>query len=469
MKSKLVRSTLLQEQGRRLDCHPYLSDAMESTSILSRLSATKTPLRELAREGMAGIFNGPRFARSYVHDEEYGVPFLDSTDILRADLSFVPLLAKRQVKVRPELVIEPSWTLISCSGTVGRMVFSRPDMSGMAGSQHFMRVIADENKILPGYLHAYLSSRFGVPLITGGTYGSVIQHIEPEHIADRPVPRLSTSVEEQAHDYVLEAAKLRAQYQSRVQQATRRLFESVGLNDTTSGSWHGGGSDLGFLRKVTSPTSLRALNFNPRFRELCNYIRSRSWRSLGELCLPGTLKPGGRFKRIDAHPDYAYRLIGQRQVFWLRPEGRWVAKRSVNADVLVEPGTTLVAARGTFGESELYCRAEFIFGPAVSAAYSQDFLRVVSDESIMLRGCLFAFMRSQIAFRMLRSTSVGTKLQEHHSVFVHDLPIPYPESAKARREIHDLVIDAYKKRHRSVQLEDEAVTLVEDAIRQGAA
>lgn len=106
MKSKLVRSTWLEEQGRRLDCHPYLSDAMESTSVLSRLSATKTPLRELTRDGMAGIFYGPRFARSYVRDEEHGVPFLDSTDILRADLSFVPLLAKPQVQARAELMIE---------------------------------------------------------------------------------------------------------------------------------------------------------------------------------------------------------------------------------------------------------------------------------------------------------------------------------------------------------------------------
>ncbi len=339
----------------------------------------------------------------------------------------------------------------------------------MTGSEHIMRVIADEDKILPGYLHAYLSSWFGIPLITSGTYGSIVRHIEPEHIAHRPVPRLATRVEKQAHDHVLDAARLRAQYQSQLRQATRRFFEAANLKDITSGSWHGKGCDLGFLRKVTSATSLRALNFNPRFQKLCNNIRTRPWRSLGELCLPGTLKPGGRFRRIDAHPDYAYRLIGQRQVFWLRPEGRWVAKRSVNADVLVEPGTTLVAARGTFGESELYCRAEFIFGPAVSAAYSQDFLRVVSDESIMPRGCLFAFLRSQTAFRMLRSTSVGTKLQEHHSAFVHDLPIPYPESAKTRREIHDLVVDAYEKRHQSVQLEDTAVTLVEDAIRQGAA
>ena len=54
MKSKLVRSTWLEEQGRRLDCHPYLSDAMESTSILSRLSAKKTPLRERAHSRFPG-------------------------------------------------------------------------------------------------------------------------------------------------------------------------------------------------------------------------------------------------------------------------------------------------------------------------------------------------------------------------------------------------------------------------------
>ena len=180
------------------------------------------------------------------------------------------------------------------------------------------------------------------------------------------------------------------------------------------------------------------------------------------------MKRAGRYKRIDAEPEYAYRLIGQTEVFWLRPEGRWVAKKSVGDDLLVEPGTTLVAAQGTFAESELYCRAEFIWGPAVEAAYSEHLLRIVSDEALIPRGCLFAFMRSETAFRMLRSISTGTKLQDHHVAFLPVLPVPYP-NARDRNEIHDLVVDAYEKRHESVQLEDTAVTLVEDAIRQGAA
>jgi len=244
------------------------------------------------------------------------------------------------------------------------------------------------------------------------------------------------------------------------------LFEAVGLKDITSGAWHGATPDLGFVRRIGSASSLRALNFNPRFVQLCDSVRARSWRPLGELCRPGTLRRGGRYKRIDADPEHSYQLISQKEIFWLRPEGRWIAKRSVGEDVLVPSGTTLVAARGTFGESELYCRAEFVWGSDAERAYSEDFLRVVADDDVVLPGCLFAFMRSETAFRMLRSISMGTKLQDHHPEYLRGLPVPYPEK-RTREEVHAVVVDAYEKRHRSIRLEDEAVSVVERAIEGG--
>src|SRR5262249_37088655 len=121
------------------------------------------------------------------------------------------------------------------------------------------------------------------------------------------------------------------------------------------------------------------------------------------------------------------------------------------------------AAQGTLGESELYCRAEFVWGPALRAAYSEHLLRVVSDEKLMPRGCMFAFMRSETAFRMLRSISMGTKLQDHHPGYLRALPVPYPDG-RSREQIHELVVDAYTKRAASVRLEDDSVALVEQAI-----
>jgi hypothetical protein len=211
--------------------------------------------------------------------------------------------------------------------------------------------------------------------------------------------------------------------------------------------------------------SLRALNFNPRFNRLCDRIRQGSWKPLSEVCVEGTLKSGPRFKRIDAHPEFSYQLIGQKQIFWLRPEGRWVAKSSVGDDVLVPDGAILVAAQGTLGESELFCRSEYITGKNLERAYSQHFLRVIADKDVIERGALFAFMRSETAFRMLRSASTGSKLQDFHYSVLPSLPIPYPKQ-DVRARCHELVVEAYMARERAIELEDEARSLVERTIEE---
>jgi type I restriction enzyme S subunit len=200
-----------------------MSGALEAKVLLEAMKARKDALRDVTLNGMAGIFNGPRFARSYVDDPKYGVPFLGSTDILNADLTSLPRLSKKQVAANPRLVIRAGWTLITCSGTIGRMAYARPDMEGMAGSQHFMRVIPDPERVPPGYLYAFLSSKFGVPLVVGGTYGAIIQHIEPEHIADLPVPRLGKKIEATAHELIVEAAKLRDEAAAAQREAISRV------------------------------------------------------------------------------------------------------------------------------------------------------------------------------------------------------------------------------------------------------
>lgn len=460
---KTIQRSWMDYNGVRLDSQPYLSGAFETRVLLARLKAEKQPLRTVLQPN--GIIHAGREGRTYVSDPEYGVPFLGSTDILAADLSWLPLLSKKQVDANPLFTIQEGWTLITRSGTVGRMAYVRPDMAGMACSEHVLRVVADPDKILPGYLYAYLSSRFGVPLVVSGTYGAIIQHIEPQHIADLPVPRLAAAVEQEIHDLIAQAAHLRSEYQQQVTIATDMLFDAVGLKDIQATTWHEAGPDLGFSQPFASPFSLRAVNFNPRFQNLCASIQSRSYRQLGEVCKPGTLHRGGRYKRIDAEPGHGYQLIGQKQLFWQRPEGRWVAGFAMGEDVFVEPGTILIAAQGTLGESELYCRSEFIWGAGVSLAYSEHLLRVVPNEEVMLQGCLFAFLRSETAFRMLRSISVGSKLQDHHYAFLPKLPVPCP-SWEMQEKIHRLVVDAYEKRHLSNDLETQAVNLIEKMIQE---
>ena len=194
MKTKAIPSSWLERDGRRLDCGPYMSGALEAKLLLDVLRATKVPLQNVCLGGRGGLVNAGRIKRQWVTDERYGIRFLSSTDILKADLSNLQIISNQAADANPKLLIQSGWTLITRAGTIGRMAYARPDMDGMACSEDVLRVIPDPAKIPPGYLYAYLSSKFGVPLVVGGTYGAIIQHIEPHHLADLPVARLSDKI-----------------------------------------------------------------------------------------------------------------------------------------------------------------------------------------------------------------------------------------------------------------------------------
>jgi hypothetical protein len=467
MKAKSIPSSWISRDGLRLDCNPYVQGGLEARLRLDDLTLKKDSLRVLCQGRFKGIVNAGRIRRNWVHDSEHGIPFLTSTSILRADLSGLHFISKSTTIENKHLLVRTGFTLITRAGTIGRMCYARPDIDGFGCTEDVLRVIPDPSRVPPGYLYAFLSSRYGVPMIVSGTYGAIIQHIEPEHIADLPVPRLSTKEEEEINLLMNESVEVVARYQELIRLATDKFFASVGLKDITTSEWNLSGPDIGFQVNVGNSNSLRALNFNPRYEALKATLQSVPWKPLGEICEPGTLVRGGRFKRIDADPEYSRRLIGQKHLFWLQPEGRWIARTALDADVLVEPGTVLIAAQGTLGEHELYSRAEFAWGPGVELAYSEHILRARADESIMPRGCLFAFLRSETAFRMLRSISVGSKLQDHHHIFRAQLPVPYPP-IKVQQEIHSLVVEAYECRHRGVALENQARSLVELAIEENS-
>ena len=231
MKEKLVPSAWLVQQGRRLDCGPYLSGAVEAKLLLRSLPVRCAELRDITHGHDGGIYNGPQFVRNYVSDPAFGVPFLSSSSMLHAEFHRVDLLRKSNAVSRrlAFLQIEEGTTLISCSGTIGRMAYARPEISGMWSSQDVLKVVPDPHLVRPGYLYAFLSGRFGVPLIVGGTYGAIVQHIEPGHISDLPVPLAPEAIQDDAHRLVAEAAEMRTLASAELRAVTREIEDAAGL------------------------------------------------------------------------------------------------------------------------------------------------------------------------------------------------------------------------------------------------
>jgi type I restriction enzyme S subunit len=460
---KTISSALLEDNGRRLDCGPYMSGAVEARELLSRFETA--PLSSLTAGYNGGIFNGPRFPRVYVEDPQYGIPFLGSTDILQADLSFLSFISREQIKSKPELIVKSEWTLITCSGTIGRMAFARSEMDGMAGSQHFMRVAADNKKISSGYLYAFLSSRFGVPLVVSGTYGAIIQHIEPHHLSDLPVPRLG-EIEDRANQWVIEAAESLSESSRLIQEATEQLLMSAGLEESSNYEYLTDNIRQGWAESSFGAFSLRALNYDPRARALWNAVISIPHDTLGDLVDRSNFEGHIVFKRIDAEPEHSLMLVGQRDAFQLRPDGRWISKKSVEGlGLQVPPGTTVIPCHGTLGESELYCRATLVTNRTSRFAYSGDFYRCIPKEGAIASGYLYAFLRSRFAFRIIRSMSTGSKQQYQHPMLMANMPIPRLDAA-IEEDIAAKVDRAAFLRDQALDLEDRARALVERTIEE---
>ncbi|MER8013089.1 restriction endonuclease subunit S [Streptomyces griseoluteus] len=461
-----ARRGWFDRQGLRLVAKPYLSGAFATQRMLERLPVESMALKNLTA-GRGGIFSGPQFSRVYLTAPEHSVPFVGSKDMLVADFSTLPRLRKSDAELpgMRYLKLQAGTSLISRSGfNAGRRSYVRPDMAGFWSSEDVIKVVPDPDKIKSGYLYAFLSSRFGEVLVRSGIYGSAVKHIAPNHVGEIRVPRLGASVENEIHELVQGAAELRAEFQAGLEAATSDLFRTAGIEELLDLRWHERGRDLGFAQRGVTVTSLRALNFQPRARRILERLRERECVTLGEVCEGGTLGSGVRFKRIDAEPGHgAVRLIGQRQAFWLRPEGRWISPDQAPPGIFAADETVMIAAQGTLGENEVFCRPFMVTGSWRDHAYSQHFLRVLPGDPRFSGAYLFALLRSEPMFRLLRSMSVGGKQQDLHEELRKGLPVPVLTQSD-RDRIASTVRAAYKKRDEADHKEDLALARLEEAV-----
>ena len=176
---------------------------------------------------------------------------------------------------------------------------------------------------------------------------------------------------------------------------------------------------------------------------------------------------GVRFKRIDCEPEYGARLVGQRQAFWLRPEGRWISPHYAPHGIFATDETVLIAAHGTLGENEVFCQPILATGRWLAFAYTEDLLRIVSSNSEYPGAFLFAFLRSEAVFRCFRSMSIGSKQQELHPVLLANFPVPICTPSE-RKKVSKRVRHAHKLRDGADEKEDQAFALVESAIEEAA-
>ena len=472
LKQKLVPSGWLEREGRRLDCGPYLSGAMEAKVLLERLPVPRADLCSLTHGHEGGVYNGPQFVRNYVSDSDHGMPFLTGSTMLHADFAHADLLKKSDA-TSPRLAhlrIEEGTTLVSCSGTIGRMSYARPEMVGMWSSQDILKIVSDPALVRPGYLYAFLNGRFGLPLVTGGTYGAIVRHIEPQHVARVPVPLAPDDVQEQAHRLVTEAAARRTAASEELRAIIREIEEAACLPPIDRRSSEASAPDTSLVRASALAGRMDGL-FHSRYHravlEPLLALPAPRRTTVGDLAERVFQPP--MFKRIEVEdPRFGLPFFGTAALMRSDPEASYfLAKRTPGfKDLIVDQRTVLVPRSGQL--NGLIGHAVLPYGDVVGCAITEHAIRLFCRNEATA-GYLFACLSSEYARRQLKARAFGSSIPALDESAVAGVVLPKLHAPRMKA----LGLRAFAvrtARHEAIGKEREARALVERWIEaQGAA
>lgn len=461
MRTGAVRVRDIVEESHRLTGGFHVSEDERAVARLRRMTCSMVRVRELVSG--RGIFRGPIFKGHFVDDPAIGEPYVSARDIVNAEVTPGTYLSRRHGRLLDELRLREGMILITCSGmNLGKAIWSRPGFGTLVGSGDLIRIEPNPAAAPPGYLFAFLASRYGHAQIRKQIYGGHIKHVDPEHIANLLVPRLGRKFEQRIHDLVEKASSLRVEASCLLRGVATRFDALV---DELVWKQQRQSPRVGIANASSLQSRLDAQFHDPLVRAVRAQLASREHVTIGSWCqrvfLPGI------FKRIHVD-DVAYGALYYTgsSLFSLDPEPKGVLSRKTTLfeQVRMEEGTVLVQAFGQ--EGGLTGRAVWV-GRHLTGATTTHMLVRLNAKTKEDTAYLFGFLQSQVAYRQIASLTYGGSIPHFDEDGIASVVIPVL-SDRERREIAHDVIASINCLDDALDAAREACTLVEGAIEEGA-
>ena len=449
MKTASVKYSSETLSGHRFDASFHLSDG-----IIVKRQIGSSPYNMLTIKDVASsIFYGNRAKRVYVGSREHGIPFLSSSDILQADLGNVKLASKKYTPCLGQMMLQKGWILISRSGTIGNCAFANAKHAQKLASEDVIRLVPN-NILRGGLVYAYLASNHGHSLLTQGTFGAVIQHIELDFVASLPIPNFPESFQKEVDDLIQESAKLREEAAEALEEAIGYFNDKYSISKTIRKAFSLGLKDL--------KLGFAAYNNNLEVEEFINGYKDDSY----ELdCKTSKIFAPPLFKHIYIKKDNGYPFMTGSELtqFNLRYY-RWLSPRGVKdiKDYVVKKGTLLLYKSGTTDGGIL--GNVFIADKKLDGCCLSDHvIRVVFNDEKQAYWA-FAFLRSKGGVRMLQRLATGTMIPFITPERLSHILIPNPD--EKFEKIAERIDTYINKNSKSKEKEDKAIRMVEEEIEK---
>lgn len=365
--------------------------------------------------------------------------------------------------------IKANTLLLSRSGTIGKCTISSKTTIDKLFSDDVIRVSFKDNTDL-GYVYAFLNTETGLLILQSNNYGAVIDHIEPEHLANVPIPNAPKELKEAIHNLIVESYDLRDKSNDLIDEAQELLYKELQLPDISSIKGMNYAENKGFQNYVVKASQLNGRldgSYHiPEARELIDMIsrHAKLTASLNDKKFTKQISVGNRFKRIYVDKNNGVPYLNGKSICQLDPNGCQkkylsLAQHEVRIieQLTIKKNTILITCSGTLGKVVLVPQHW------EGWAGTHDLIRVypVSDD---MAGYIYCYLQSEAGKLLINRLAYGSVVDHIEPYHISQLPIPILKNIEVQQKINDLVLEANELRYQAYLKEQEAINKMNEII-----
>lgn len=453
MKISTVKFKEVKSAGIRLDAPVHLSDGISAKRLISNSPYHLLKIGDVAER----VWHAGRWRRVYVTNPEHGITLLGSSAILKSDLSNEKMISLKYTDDIEDKKLQKGWTLISCSGTIGNCAFANAQHAEKLASQDVIR-IKPNNILRGGLVYAYLASKYGYSMLTQGTFGSVIQHIEPQNVEAIPIPEFPDTFQQEVDNLIQESARLREEAADMLEEAKNIVLKHC--NNI-------------YYNKVFSQTdtvniSTIIQSFKTRLDPPVYINKGVKWcENLNNATRLGNLNVKmwypGIFKRAYVANGLPY--IKGSSLFDVNPfktcDHLSKARTPRLEELWLKKGMLLISCAGACGLVKMITK-EYEDKLAIG---SPDIIRLISHDNLCTTEYLYIYMQLPMVYEFMQSLKYGSVIERFDIGNIENVPVVIP-TKEISIEVTNVVRKYMDCTYRAFNAEQKAIRMVEQEIEK---
>ena len=462
--STVSLSEVIQRKGR-LEASVYDIEGKHAREVLKNCRWKIVNL--WSKDGfIETAFYPTRFKRIYVA-RQYGIPFFLPSQVNEIYPKANKFISSKTSVDFEDIKVKRNTILLTRSGTVGECTIVSRTIEGKVYSDDVIRInLRDITDV--GYVYAFLKTKMGKTLINTNNYGAVIDHIEPEHLENIPIPDPSPIIKHKIHEFIMDSFSLRDESNSLIDEAEGLLISELKLppiDEIKPKHFDGKVAFKNFPVKLSKidnriDASYHVAIVNAIMSHLDKYAEEITTlsdnRISKEIILPG------RFKRVYVEVGQGVVFFGGKQLFELNPSNKKYLSlihhnKRIKEELTLKENMIMITCSGTIGKVTIVPRHW------ENWTANQHILRIIpADDSIA--GYIYAWLSTDYGYELIKRFTYGSVVDEINDNHASRIQIPLLKNKKVQDQINMLILEANQKRYEAYLLEQKAIKTVTDQV-----